>query len=92
MSGWADSKFLDALCPNLVQNAAKARHLRAMGLTVIEATNGVPKVLQSNVDRVFGGEEQARQFVASLVSGPPKAPAQSARERFLVIHGGKKAA
>lgn len=92
MNGWADSKFLDELCPNLVQNAAKARHLRAMGLTVIEATNGVPKVLQSNVDRVFGGEEQARQFAASLEQGPPLVPAPSARQRFLLIHGSKKAA
>lgn len=92
MNGWADSKFLDELCPNLVQNAAKGRRLRAMGLTVIEATNGRPMVLQSNVDRVFGGEEQARQFAASIEQGPPKPAPQSARERFLVIHGGKKAA
>lgn len=92
MSAWADQEFIDELCPDLVQNAAKVRHLRDMGLTVIVATNGCPKVLQSNVDRVFGGQEKALQFAASLEAGPPKAPAQSARERFLLVHGGKKAA
>lgn len=92
MNAWADSEFLDELCPNLVQNAAKARRLRAMGLTVVEATNGRPKVLQANVDLVFGGQQQARQFAAALEQGPPAAKVGPDRARFKLIHGAKKAA
>lgn len=85
---WADDKFIDQLCPNLTQNAAKVRRLRQMGLTVVEATNGHPKVLQSNVDRVFGGTEQALQTSGALGAKPPPKPD---RARFKLLYGRKGA-
>lgn len=80
---WADDKLIDELCPNLTQNAAKTRRLRSMGLTVIEATNGRPKVLQSNVERVFGGVDQALQHASVVEAGPPK----TGRAAFKLIFG-----
>lgn len=81
---WAKDEFIDELCPNLTQNAAKTRRLRGMGLTVIEATNGRPKVLQANVDKVFGGAAQALQHAAAIDEGPPP---KTNRAAFKLIFG-----
>ncbi|MEO8391167.1 hypothetical protein [Polaromonas sp.] len=85
---WVDESVLSELCPKLKQKAAKVRRLRDMGLTVIEATDGTPKVLQANLDRIFGGVEQAVQFAHAVEAGPaPKAN----RAGLRAIMGGKRA-
>lgn len=85
---WVDDGVLNGLCPNLSQKAAKARRLRGMGLTVVEATDGTPKVLQANLDRVFGGVEQALQFAQAVDHGPTRKPDRAA---LRVLLGGKRA-
>lgn len=82
---WADDAEIDALCWPLVQNAAKCRFLRGLGLTVTEAHNGRPKVLATNLERVLGGlpkpgeqpPAEARQVV------------KPDRAQFKLVFGGK---
>lgn len=83
---WVDDAVLNELCPKLKQPAAKARRLRKLGLTVAETDCG-PKVLQANLDRVFGGVAQAVQFAQVVDAGPPKAN----RAGLRAIMGGKRA-
>lgn len=42
MTPWYTDTEIDDLCAGLVTNAAKARHLRGMGLTVSHKPNGRP--------------------------------------------------
>lgn len=48
---------IDALCEGLRQNAAKARYLRGLGLTVHTRPNGRPLVVRSHAERVLAGEQ-----------------------------------
>lgn len=48
---------VDALCEGLRQNAAKARHLRALGLTVNTRPNGRPLVWRAHAERVLSGTQ-----------------------------------
>lgn len=45
---------IDNICDGYVQNAAKVRYLRAMGLTVRIKPNGRPLVNRSHYDAVLG--------------------------------------
>jgi hypothetical protein len=51
---------IDNICAGYVQNAAKVRHLRAMGLTVRQKPNGRPLVNRSHYDAVTGGQKKSR--------------------------------
>lgn len=46
---------IDAICAGLVQNAAKVRYLRSMGLTVRQKPNGKPLVNRAHYDAVMLG-------------------------------------
>lgn len=48
-----DDEEIDAICAGLVQNAAKVRYLRRMGLTVRQKPNGKPLVNRAHYDAVM---------------------------------------
>lgn len=82
---WADDAEIDRLCGDLVQNAAKAKFLRGLGLTVTVAHNGRPKVLASNLERVLGGMPKPGEQPPALT----RQAAKPDRERFKLVFGGK---
>lgn len=49
---------IDAICAGYVQNAAKIRFLRAMGLTVRTKPNGRPLVNRNHYDAVTNGKKE----------------------------------
>jgi hypothetical protein len=53
---------IDSICDGYVQNAARIRYLRAMGLTVHRKPNGRPLVNRAHYDAVMGnGANRAMQ-------------------------------
>lgn len=54
MTDLADSE-IDEICAGLVQNAAKVRYLRKLGLTVRQKPNGKPLVNRAHYDAVMLG-------------------------------------
>lgn len=54
MNDLSDSE-IDVICAGLVQNAAKVRYLRSMGLTVRQKPNGKPLVNRAHYDSVMTG-------------------------------------
>lgn len=48
---------IDAICAGYVQNAAKVRFLRAMGLNVRQKPNGRPLVNRIHYDAVTGNKQ-----------------------------------
>jgi hypothetical protein len=50
---------VDALCDGLRQNAAKARYLRELGLTVNTRPNGRPLVMRAHAEQVLAGQRPA---------------------------------
>jgi len=54
MSDLTDAE-IDAICAGYVQNAAKVRFLRRLGLTVERKPNGRPLVNRAHYDAVRGG-------------------------------------
>lgn len=50
-----DDAEIDSICAGLVQNAAKVRYLRRMGLTVRQKPNGKPLVNRAHYDAVMLG-------------------------------------
>lgn len=59
---------IDMICDGYVQNAAKIRFLRALGLTVRIKPNGRPLVNRTHYDAVLGVAQGQRS--ASLSNGP----------------------
>jgi hypothetical protein len=53
-----DDSEIDSICDGLVQNAAKVRYLRAMGLTVRQKPNGKPLVNRAHYDAVTQGSKK----------------------------------
>lgn len=56
---WLSDDEIDDLCGGLVRNAAKARHLRALGLVVNLKPNGRPLVVRSHAEAVLSGAPAA---------------------------------
>ncbi|XXQ53868.1 hypothetical protein ACA040_002550 [Xenophilus aerolatus] len=50
---------VDAMCEGLAMNAAKARHLRSMGLVVNVKPNGRPLIVRSHAEAVMSGRAEA---------------------------------
>jgi transposase InsO family protein len=50
---------VDDLCSGLRQNAAKARYLRELGLTVNTRPNGRPLVMRAHAEQVLAGQRPA---------------------------------
>jgi hypothetical protein len=58
---------IDSICDGYIQNAAKVRFLRSMGLTVRVKPNGKPLVNRNHYDAVLGCAVQNHQ---SSSAGP----------------------
>jgi hypothetical protein len=61
MTPWYTDKEIDDLCAGVITNAAKARHLRAMGLVVTLKPNGRPLVMRTHAEAVLSGLKQIEQ-------------------------------
>ena len=48
---------VDHLCEGLVQNAARIKFLRSLGLTVHTKPNGRPLVMRAHAERVLAGDQ-----------------------------------
>lgn len=83
---WLSDDEIDEMCAGVVTNAARARHLRRMGLTVTAKPNGRPLVMRAHAERVLSG-------LAELppAANEPKTAARPNREA-LILNFGKKAA
>lgn len=78
---------VDALCDGLRQNAAKARHLRGLGLTVNTRPNGRPLVMRAHAEQVLAGHRPTPAANDASTRGTP-APNRAA----LIQLFGQKAA
>jgi hypothetical protein len=58
---------IEIICAGLVQNAAKIRYLRALGLTVHRKPNGRPLVCRAHYDSIMGGSFNTQTM---LTNGP----------------------
>ena len=56
---WLTDAEVDDLCCGLTRNAAKARWLRGLGLTVNLKPDGRPLVIRSHAERVLSGIKAA---------------------------------
>lgn len=61
---------IDRACQGLVQNAAKVRHLRRMGLVVRTKPNGQPLVNRNHYDAVTGSEKVTDSKKATTMGEP----------------------
>ncbi len=77
---------VDDLCAGLINNAAKVRRLRAMGLVVNTKPNGRPLLVRSHTEAVLSGAAQIFSEQPTKRERP-----QPAREAFILAFGGKKA-
>jgi hypothetical protein len=71
MTPWYTDQEIDDLCEGLVNNAAKARHLRGMGLTVTLKPNGRPLVMRTHAEAVLSGLQQIQAAVAQATRNKP---------------------
>lgn len=69
-SPWVPDAVINGMCEGLTQDAAKVRYLRRLGLTVDTKPNGKPLVLNSNVEAIFGGHQEALDTSKEAVRQP----------------------
>lgn len=69
---WLSDAEIDDLCAGLTQNAARANHLRHLGLTVTTKPNGRPLVMRAHAERVLSGMPEAVEIGAKTTADPPK--------------------
>lgn len=55
---WYTDAEIDDLCAGIRTNAAKARYLRGLGLTVNTKPNGRPLVIRTHAEAVLAGLQQ----------------------------------
>lgn len=67
---------VDRICEGLRQNAAKARYLRELGLTVNTRPNGRPLVMRAHAEQVLAGQRPAP--AANDTNNPRPAPNSAA--------------
>lgn len=58
MTPWYTDPEIDDLCAGVRTNAARVRHLQAMGLTVHQKPNGRPLVMRAHAEAVLAGLQQ----------------------------------
>ena len=56
---------IDAICAGLVQNAARVRYLKRMGLVVRQKPNGRPLVNRAHYDAVTSGHAHGKKKIES---------------------------
>lgn len=83
MTPWLTDPEIDDLCAGLATNAAKARHLRTMGLVVNAKPNGRPLVMRAHAEAVLSGLQQV------LASTPEPGRVKPNRAALILAFGGK---
>lgn len=86
MTPWLSDPEIGDLCAGVRTNAARARHLQAMGLHVSRKPNGRPLVMRAHAELVLSGLSQIRAEDKSQPGRP-----QTNRDA-LVLAFGKRAA
>ena len=57
---------VDQICAGLVNNAAKARYLHRLGLTVRRKPNGRPLVNRKHYDEIMNGRQKGRHTPSGI--------------------------
>lgn len=83
MTPWYTDQEIDDLCCGLINNAAKARYLRGMGLTVTQKPNGRPLVMRGHAELVLSGLRQLQAAEAKT------ATTQTNRAGLIALFGNK---
>lgn len=86
MTPWLTDKEVDDLCDGLSTNAAKARHLRGMGLVVNCKPNGRSLVMRAHAEAVLSGFKQIQADAAPAADRP-----RPNRDAFVLAFGQKRA-
>lgn len=86
MTPWYTDQEIDDICAGLVNSAAKARHLRSMGLTVTLKPNGRPLVMRAHAESVLSG---LKQIEVSTISANPM---HTNRAGLVAVFGKQRAA
>lgn len=63
MTLWLSDSEIDDMCDGLINNAAKVRYLRTLGLTVTQKPNGRPLVMRIHAEAVLSGLQQTQHVV-----------------------------
>jgi hypothetical protein len=86
---WYTDAEIDDLCAGRTSNAAKARYLSSLGLTVHRKPNGRPLVIRAHAEAVLAGlaAMQQKEQSASQASG-----AQPNRAGMLLLFQQRKGA
>ena len=67
----ASNEQIDSLCEGLVQNAAKVRYLKRLGLHVERRPNGRPLVFLADIERLHARRmSAAAQTQTTAANGP----------------------
>ena len=83
MTPWYTDQEIDDLCCGLTNNAAKARYLGNMGLTVTRKPNGRPLVMRGHAELVLSGLKQLQAIEVKA------APSQTNRAGLIAMFGNK---
>jgi hypothetical protein len=83
---WLTDREVDDLCDGLSTNAAKARHLRGMGLVVNSKPNGRSLVMRTHAEAVLSGLKQIQQDAATKTDRP-----RPNRDALILAFGHKRA-
>ncbi len=71
MTPWLSDSEIDDLCTGLINNAAKIRYLRTMGLTVHSRPNGRALVMRSHAEEVLSGGQKIAPVQTSVQKSVP---------------------
>lgn len=86
---WLTDSEVDDLTAGVRTNAAKRRHLEAMGLFVSRKPNGRPLVMRAHAEAVLSG---LARIEAEHAASKAKAPAQANRGALVQMFAGRRAA
>ena len=86
MTPWYTDQEIDDLCAGLTNNAAKVRHLRRQGLTVMQKPNGRPLVIRSHAETILAGLQQLQPADITPAKATPN------RAGLIALFGNRKAA
>lgn len=73
---WFSDQEVDDLCTGLKTNAAKVRHLEALGLTVNRKPNGRPLLMRAHAELTLSGMKAA-QVAIDNAAQPTRGPNRS---------------
>ena len=86
---WYTDSEVDDLCTGLVNNAAKVRHLKRLGLTVCTKPNGRPLLMRAHAEAVLSGAAAITALASS--ADPLRQAPMPNRAGFKLLYGRKAA-